>query len=225
MKVFQEIGILSVVAMSLFTGCSRDDASSQVTGQQQSEVPKPATPVTGDRPATVDVTRPPQERAATAKDALFNELSTQLLAAMSNGGPAKAIEACSKLAPKVAKQVSEEHQVSIGRTAVRLRNEENLPPEWALPLLADSPTKPVFTELEGGGTGALFPIMLKVQCLTCHGPKDEIAPEILSELTRLYPNDTATGFKEGDLRGWFWVEVPGAAFERFGTNDQRSEEK
>jgi hypothetical protein len=26
-----------------------------------------------------------------------------------------------------------------------------------------------------------------------------------------YPKDQATGFKEGDLRGWFWVEVPPSA--------------
>ena len=150
----------------------------------------------------------PQERAALAKDALFNELSTRLLAAMSNGGPAKAIEVCSKLAPKLAKDVGEQHHVSIGRTAVRLRNANNLPPEWAEPLLKDLPTKPVFQELENGSTGVLFPILLKVQCLTCHGPDDKIAPEIRTELARLYPNDKATGFQEGDLRGWFWVEVP-----------------
>ena len=150
----------------------------------------------------------PLERAALARDALFNELSTRLLAAMSNGGPAKAIEVCSKLAPKLAKEVGEQHHVSIGRTAVRLRNENNRPPAWAEPLLKDLPTKPVVQDLENGSTGVLFPILLKVQCLTCHGPDDKIASEIRTELARLYPNDKATGFQEGDLRGWFWVEVP-----------------
>ena len=27
-------------------------------------------------------------------------------------------------------------------------------------------------------------------------------------LAKEYPADQATGFKENDLRGWFWVEVP-----------------
>ena len=155
-----------------------------------------------------DSKQTPLERAAVARDALFNELSTRLLAAMSNGGPAKAIEVCSKLAPKLAKEVGEQYHVSIGRTAVRLRNENNRPPAWAEPLLKDLPTKPVVQDLENGSTGVLFPILLKVQCLTCHGPDDKIASEIRTELARLYPNDKATGFQEGDLRGWFWVEVP-----------------
>jgi hypothetical protein len=155
-----------------------------------------------------DSKQTPLERAAVAREALFNELSTRLLAAMSNGGPAKAIEVCSKLAPKLAKEVGEQHQVSIGRTAIRLRNENNRPPAWAEPLLKDLPTKPVVQDLENGSTGVLFPILLKVQCLTCHGSDDKIAAEIRTELARLYPNDKATGFQEGDLRGWFWVEVP-----------------
>lgn len=155
-----------------------------------------------------DSKQTPLDRAALARDALFNELSTRLLAAMSNGGPAKAIEVCSKLAPKLAKEVGEQHHVSIGRTAIRLRNENNRPPAWAEPLLKDLPTKPVVQDLENGSTGVLFPILLKVQCLTCHGPDDKIAAEIRTELARLYPNDKATGFQEGDLRGWFWVEVP-----------------
>lgn len=155
-----------------------------------------------------DSKQTPLERAAVAREALFNELSTRLLAAMSNGGPAKAIEVCSKLAPKLANEVGEQHHVSIGRTAIRLRNENNRPPAWAEPLLKDLPTKPVVQDLENGSTGVLFPILLKVQCLTCHGPDDKIAAEIRTELARLYPNDKATGFQEGDLRGWFWVEVP-----------------
>jgi hypothetical protein len=27
-------------------------------------------------------------------------------------------------------------------------------------------------------------------------------------LAARYPDDRATGFAPGDLRGWFWVEVP-----------------
>ncbi len=140
----------------------------------------------------------------------WNAVRERDVATMSNGGPAKAIEVCSKLAPKLlAKEVGEQRHVLIGRTAVRLRNSSNLPPEWAEPLLKDLPTKPVVQDLENGSTGVLFPILLKVQCLTCHGPDDKIASEIRNELTRLYPNDKATGFQEGDLRGWFWVPADG----------------
>jgi hypothetical protein len=195
---------LCLFCLFVLTGCSREQSTSPMTevGQQ-----KTAQDVAQKSTAS-DSKQTPLERAALAKDALFNELLTRLLAAMSNGGPAKAIEVCSKLAPKLAKDVGEQHHVSIGRTAIRLRNESNRPPAWAEPLLKDLPTKPVVQDLENGRTGVLFPILLKVQCLTCHGPDDKIAAEIRAELARLYPNDKATGFQEGDLRGWFWVEVP-----------------
>lgn len=205
---------LCLFCLFVLTGCSREQSTSPITGASRQET---AANVASKSMAS-DSKQTPLERAALARDALFNELSTRLLAAMSNGGPAKAIEVCSKLAPKLAKEVGEQHHVSIGRTAVRLRNANNLPPTWAEPLLKDLPTKPVVQDLEDGRTGVLFPILLKVQCLTCHGPDDQIAPEIRAELARLYPNDKATGFQEGDLRGWFWVEVP-ADNEEMRNND------
>ena len=196
--------LLCIFCLFALTGCGGDESSLPIT---EAGNEKKSSNV-ADLPTAKSSDATPQERAVLAKDALFDELSTRLLAAMSDGGPAKAIEVCSQLAPKLAKKVGEQQHVLIGRTAVRLRNANNLPPEWAEPLLKDLPTTPVFREFEDGGTGALFPIMLKVQCLTCHGPDDKIAPEIRAELARLYPNDKATGFQEGDLRGWFWVEVP-----------------
>ena len=196
--------LFCTLGLSILIGCNGDQSTSPITNSAHVETAKPV----ADHATEPEVTLTPQERATLAKDALFNELSTQLLAAMSNGGPARAIEVCSKLAPKLAKEVGNQHQLLIGRTAVRLRNENNLPPKWSEPLLTDLPTTPIFRVLEDGRTGALFPIMLKVQCLTCHGPEEKIAPEIRSELARLYPSDKATGFQEGDLRGWFWVEVP-----------------
>jgi hypothetical protein len=145
-----------------------------------------------------------------AKDTLFGKLSTRLLTEMSRRGPAEAVEVCHKIAPQLAQEVGQSYGVKIGRTGVRLRNPQNVPPEWATPLLESLPTEPVFTELPDQRTGALFPIMLKVQCLTCHGPEDRMADDILTRLKKLYPDDRATGFQEGDLRGWFWVEVPAA---------------
>ena len=42
----------------------------------------------------------------------------------------------------------------------------------------------------------------------CHGPEDQIIPEVKSELAKVYPDDQAIGFQEGELRGWFWIEMP-----------------
>ena len=43
-------------------------------------------------------------------------------------------------------------------------------------------------------------------CLQCHGtPNQDIAPETLAAIQKLYPDDKATGFKLGDLRGLWRV--------------------
>jgi hypothetical protein len=39
------------------------------------------------------------------------------------------------------------------------------------------------------------------QCLACHGSK--IKPELAEHLQKLYPEDKAIGFSQGDLRGAF----------------------
>jgi mono/diheme cytochrome c family protein len=41
--------------------------------------------------------------------------------------------------------------------------------------------------------------MKKEPCAACHGTN--IAPGVQAKLAELYPNDQATGFKPGELRG------------------------
>ena len=38
----------------------------------------------------------------------------------------------------------------------------------------------------------------------------EAMKNVKEALAASYPADRATGFREGDLRGWFWIEVPAA---------------
>ena len=149
----------------------------------------------------------PQVRAIAAKDALFKKLSGRLMEVMKSQGPVAAIEVCSREASGIAESISESHGVKIGRTALKLRNPNNQPPYWVAPLMSEEATEPTFVDLPGGHTGALLPIRLQSKCLTCHGG-DEIPDAVQSKLAEFYPDDKATGFKEGDLRGWFWVDVP-----------------
>ncbi|QDV44743.1 hypothetical protein Enr13x_46130 [Stieleria neptunia] len=141
-----------------------------------------------------------------AKDALFTRLSGRLMEAMADAGPAGAIGVCSQEAVKIAKEVGAEHAVQIGRTGVRLRNPNNQPPDWAAALVEQNVDTPVFAVLSDESAAALLPIKLQAQCLMCHGPDEQIAPEIQQKLAQLYPDDRATGFKEGELRGWFWIK-------------------
>jgi hypothetical protein len=151
----------------------------------------------------------PRELAKQAQEDLFDQLLRRLTDALSRGGPAAAISICRDEAPQIARSVAKKHGVAIGRTSFRLRNPRNTPPEWALPLVEQKVTEPQFVELPDGRLGALLPIRLKPQCTLCHGPAAELAADVKTALAEQYPEDQATGFREGDLRGWFWVEVPG----------------
>ena len=196
-----------VVAIMMFaSGCQKDTPVSKAPDV----IPEPEPAVL---PAPKPVRKDPTQIALAAKDEMFRTLIAKLLDAVGRDGPVGAIEICGKEAPKIADRIGKQFDVQIGRTSFKLRNSKNLPPDWAKPLLEDKPTEPRFVDLPDNHTGALFPIMLKIQCLACHGPTEQISPDVKAQLDRLYPDDQATGFDEGDLRGWFWVDVPAARLE------------
>jgi hypothetical protein len=60
------------------------------------------------------------------------------------------------------------------------------------------------------GTTLLAPIVISNPlCLQCHGAPDaEIAPATLAAIRKLYPDDKATGYRSGDLRGLWSVTFP-----------------
>ena len=150
------------------------------------------------------------QRAAAfkAKDAMFKQLSGALMGAVKAGGPAAAIDVCRVEAPKVAASVSEEYGLAIGRTAFRLRNAENAPPAWAASLVAAESADNSYVVDSDGALGVLLPIRLQNACLTCHGDPAKIPAEVKAKIEQSYPDDQATGFAQGDLRGYFWIEVP-----------------
>ncbi|MPZ20824.1 MAG: DUF3365 domain-containing protein [Luteitalea sp.] len=44
-------------------------------------------------------------------------------------------------------------------------------------------------------------------CLQCHGPSEHLSPELRNQLQKLYPDDQATGYELGDLRGAVSVKI------------------
>jgi hypothetical protein len=181
----------SSVALILLTGCGRERSDERAPSTR--EAPK-------DDPA--------MELAVRARDALGQRLMARLSAAVSEGGHANAVEVCHAEAMPMTRAVAEEFGVKIGRTSERIRNPENEPPRWAEKMLEGRPTTQLQERDEDGTLHAIFPIVLAEPCLKCHGPEDQLATGVKDALAEHYPNDRATGFELGDLRGWFWVEVP-----------------
>lgn len=151
------------------------------------------------------------ERCLAAVNSLASEMMGELMAALDSGGPAEGIAVCRGKAPEVAAQVAREHGVGIGRTSFALRNSANTAPQWAAQLVAERVGEPVYLAGPAGEFGALLPIRLKAECQMCHGPADAIDDNVRAAIAEYYPEDQATGFAAGDLRGWFWVEVPAMA--------------
>lgn len=108
----------------------------------------------------------------------------------------------------IAARIAAEKGVKIGRTSDKLRNPSNTAPEWFNTLVDTKTAAPAVFSGPNGELGWVAPIKLGSMCVNCHGPAESLAPEVASALTEKYPEDKATGYAEGDLRGWFWVEVP-----------------
>lgn len=140
----------------------------------------------------------------------FKQNLQQTLVSGLKQGPVHAITACQLQAPEIAKSLSLEGVV-VGRTSNRLRNPANASPEWVSPVLdswlvASAEHEPQIVELADNRLGYVEPILLKPLCLTCHG--SNLMPEVTARIDELYPEDRATDFETGDLRGVFWIEFP-----------------
>lgn len=151
-------------------------------------------------------------------------LKGELEAAMQAGGPANAVEVCRRVAQEIAREESQRRGWEVGRTALKVRNPVNAPDAWereTLALFAQQKAagaevagleRYALVEAAGGETaeGPQFRYMKAIPmgelCLTCHGPAVE--PELLALIRRHYPQDQATGFQVGDLRGAFTIAQP-----------------
>lgn len=149
------------------------------------------------------------EEAKEAKMALAKTLMGELKAAIGKGDFARGVEACKEAAPMAKKKISEEYDVAIGRTSYKVRNPDNEPLDWHEPFVEERVKEDVMLVKGGEDLRYMSPIMTGEVCLNCHGTAEQIPDEVEKMLAEKYPEDEATGFATGDVRGWFWVEIAG----------------
>jgi hypothetical protein len=152
-----------------------------------------------------------QRRAYQAQQMMAQSMMGELKAELESGGAPGAVVVCRDLAPMIAEHVADEEGVRIGRSSHRLRNPANTAPEWAAESIAKRASDAVYFRGPDGEFAALVPIMTAKPCLACHGDRESLDTEVTAALAENYPDDRAVGFAEGDLRGWFWIEVPAAS--------------
>lgn len=159
-----------------------------------------------------------EKDAQAAIKALADNMKKALMGAMQNGGPVKAVSVCKLIAPTLAAEISKQHGLDIRRTSLKVRNPANEADSWETDVLQRFETrlaageaiqKLSFSEKVASDEGPDQWRMMKAiptdkVCLSCHGKK--IAAPIQAVLDEHYPNDMATGFKLGDIRGAFTVK-------------------
>lgn len=171
-------------------------------------------------PLAAQAEAPEQAAALKAQEAMKEfgaTLKGTLQAAMKEGGPMNAIPVCHSEAPKIAQQMSEKYGVSIHRTSLKPR--ATPPTEWEMAVLEGfekdkAAGKPMaelvwkeVVEVDNRPTLRMMKaIGTEEVCLTCHGAA--VKPDVMAKIAALYPDDQATGFKAGDMRGAFSVSVP-----------------
>ena len=157
----------------------------------------------------------PAQRAGVAAQAFSGELRATLMAAMRDGGPTAAVRVWHDEAPRIAQRVEQAHGVRLGRVGVRSRQPANRLTGWQKDVLdgwqTSPPSGPPSTwsppiSQQAGTLRWAKAIETEGPCLACHG--NAISPELQNTLKELYPDDPATGFSAGSLRGLLWVEVP-----------------
>lgn len=161
-----------------------------------------------------------EEQAAMAADArkasgaLIQQLGGELKAALAASGPEGAIGVCKERAPQIAADVSRQFGFDVKRVSPKNRNPAGVPDAWEAEAQAglekrmaagEKPETLDTWQVVSTPTGKQFRYAkaLPVQplCLTCHGDATTIPDGVKARLAAEYPNDKATGYAPGMVRG------------------------
>lgn len=161
---------------------------------------------------------PPQalEQARNASNTLMGDLQKTLKATLSTQGPAAAVKVCHQAAPAIAKAVSAQQHLQVRRVSLKHRSPQGQPDAYEAKLLKQWQQSKIVPEehaevvMHQGKKVLRYlkPVRLQAACLQCHGPASQIQPEVKALLRKHYPQDQATGYQEGDLRGAVTVILP-----------------
>jgi hypothetical protein len=153
--------------------------------------------------------------ARTTIKSLLDQLVGELKTAMKAGGPEKAIGVCNIKAPEIAAKINAHGNVKVSRVSLKNRNPDNTPSDWQKTVLLDFESRKAageevkkmdYSEVVGDEFRYMKAIPTGIVCLKCHG--SEIDSKVIAKLDELYPEDKARGYKQGDIRGAFYVTMP-----------------
>lgn len=138
-------------------------------------------------------------------------LKPHLKEALQTAGPVDAIEVCAFQAPKIAADLSRETGWSVKRVSLKPRNRQAaFPDAWEEGVLrlfnerlakGESSETIAYAEIIDGRFRFMKTQGVDAPCLTCHG--ENLSPAVEKALRERYPDDQATGYALGEIRGAF----------------------
>ncbi len=137
------------------------------------------------------------------------ELGKNLKKAIQEQGTIGAIQFCQVEATKLTDSVSMMKNAVIKRVSDKTRNQNNRANNEELgyitsfkKMLASGDGVEPIVNSEDGEVNFYYPIITNALCLQCHGkPNEQIQPETLMMLKKLYPEDEAIGYDVDEVRG------------------------
>jgi hypothetical protein len=147
----------------------------------------------------------------------FAQLSVRLQSAMAAGGVTEALAVCKVEALPITQQLGDNHGVILKRIATRYRNplneaeanEHKLFTDWENSLQNNQ--EPAAIVLHDGDNRIWYQAirLSSPNCLRCHGePEKDIKAADYAQILAAYPEDKATGFALGDIRGAWKIIFP-----------------
>ncbi len=137
-------------------------------------------------------------------------LLANVMQAMKTGGPVYAVTFCNEKAMPLTDSLSKKYNCEIKRVSDKFRNPANKLTEtdsviWRKMSLSE--TMSPFISSENAQFVYYKSINIAMPaCLKCHGSADkEIDAKTLEAIRQKYPDDKATGYNEGDLRGMWKI--------------------
>lgn len=206
--------LLNAVCLCLaclnLAACNREDsAAAEDAVGQRAPIAGAETGEPAKAPQVVDTTR--RTEAASAVQRFGSQLRAELQQAMAEGGPLLALDVCHLRAPAIADELSQHTGFQLARVSLKNRNpNRGQPTPWQVDVLETFDQQlaagtPVSELTFDATTEDEYRFMRAIPtaplCLTCHGTA--IEPTLQAAITALYPQDLATGYGTGELRGAF----------------------
>ncbi len=162
------------------------------------------------------------EDARKASAELVADVRSELLKAIEQSGPLRALVVCKYTTPEIASAVSRKYGARVTRVSLLPRNPAlGWGDPWEQKTLMDFDERvargekaegleawEVVNEPSGRFLRYMRALPMLPVCMACHGPAEQISESLKSQIAHDYPHDRATGFQLGRIRGGVTYKKP-----------------